>query len=59
MTEYRDASLESDSNINSTTDRSGADPAGTDVSAPTATSESTNSSKGASIDAPLSQRRQK
>ena len=59
MTEYRDTNLESDSNIKPTTDRSESHPIGTDPGAPPATAGSTDGSKGAAIDAPLSQRRQK
>jgi len=59
MAEYQDTDLESDSNIKPTTERPGSQPGGTDPSAPSAKSGSSDSSKGASTDAPVSQRRQK
>lgn len=59
MAEYKDTALESDSNIRPTTDRPGPHPGRTDPSAPPVTSGIRDGSKGASIDAPLPQRRQK
>jgi hypothetical protein len=59
MAEYQDTNLESDSNIRPTTVRPGSHPGSTDKSAPPVTSGSNDGSKGASIEAPLPQRRQK
>ena len=59
MTDYRDSKLESDSNIKPTTDISGSHPTGIDPSAPPTRPGSSDSSKGGSIDPPLSQRRRK
>jgi len=59
MAEYQDTNLESDSNIRPTTDRPGARPGGIVPSAPPVKSGGADGSKGASIDPPDSQRRQK
>jgi len=59
MTDYRDSKLESDSNIRPTTDRPGSHPTDTDPDARPKKPGDSDSSKGGSIDPPLSQRRQK